>query len=114
MYSHKIIVVLEKKVMSYINKYEAWKVINNIEKICNNLSFGEYTYDEIEKLCYERAAIALINIPDADVVENHRGRWMQIKDKDMGICYKCDNCENIMPVEFNYCPFCGAKMSLSN
>ena len=60
------------------------------------------------------------NCPAADVVELKTGQWL-IYDSDANV-YECSFCHELFilnegtPREnnFNYCPFCGAKMEETN
>ncbi len=38
------------------------------------------------------------------------GKWIAIHDKDLGECFKCDTCDKVLPVAFDWCPFCGHHM----
>lgn len=64
----------------------------------------------------------LRDIPAADVAEVRHGRWFRDEDNWNSLttfqcsvcgeeyCFECD--EDILTLNYNYCPNCGAKMDL--
>ena len=50
-------------------------------------------------------ASAVINAPAADVAEVRRGKW-----DNNGEFYQCSVCTNFTGCDYDYCPYCGAKM----
>lgn len=58
------------------------------------------------------------DVPTADVRENVKGEWIRCKmarmDKDESIIYyrnwKCNVCGYASNEEYDYCPYCGARM----
>lgn len=44
-----------------------------------------------------------------------KGEWVEIEftvhcEDDVGVCYRCSECEGYNDSEVNFCPNCGAKM----
>ena len=44
-------------------------------------------------------------LPEADVVEVRHGEW-----DNNGEFYQCSDCSNFTSYNYDYCPYCGAKM----
>ena len=69
-------------------------------------------------------AIEIEGLPAADVAEVRRGRWFRYEDDWNSLttfqcsvcgeeyCFECD--EDILTLNYNYCPSCGAKMDLED
>lgn len=49
-------------------------------------------------------------IPSAEVEPVKRGRWIIRPHKMMGECPCCSECGSFNPIEYRYCPNCGARM----
>ena len=47
--------------------------------------------------------------PTADVAEVKHGEW-DTTDTPLGRCCVCSVCGSCPTMEYNYCPYCGAKM----
>lgn len=59
----------------------------------------------------ERARLALILIPDADVRANIHGHWLIQKHGLFMRSFWCSRCGMYSASDaFNYCPWCGADM----
>ena len=52
-----------------------------------------------------RAEVIVMGQPTADVVEVKHGEW-----DNNGDFYQCSNCSNFTNYNYDYCPYCGAKM----
>lgn len=50
--------------------------------------------------------------PAADVEEVRHGMWVEVEGEGYDICSECGNSNLIghLSIEFDYCPYCGAKM----
>ena len=59
-----------------------------------------------------RMQYRVIDIPAIDVRENVRGEWVRIT-KDLAKCSVCeDYIDNAISCGYNYCPNCGAELSI--
>jgi hypothetical protein len=76
-------------------------------------------YVDAEKLIaeYDRVHIGppggarklMVEAPTADVAEVKHGEW-ETTDTPLGRCCVCSVCGSCPTLEYNYCPYCGAKM----
>lgn len=62
-------------------------------------------YELVEKA----AQMAIDGKSAADVVEVKHGEW-NTTDTPLGMCCVCSVCGSCPTMEYNYCPYCGAKM----
>lgn len=73
---------------------------------------------------FENAVRLVKSLPAADVELVRHGRWFRAEDDWNSLitfqcsvcgeeyCFECD--EDILPLNYNYCPNCGAKMNLED
>jgi hypothetical protein len=57
----------------------------------------------------ESLAYQLAKASTADVAEVKHGEW-ETTDTPLGRCCVCSVCGSCPTLEYNYCPYCGAKM----
>lgn len=74
-----------------------------IRRLEGGAPFSEL-YDEV----WENALIMAIESLKAEPI-NH-GQWVIKPHKMMGECPCCSVCGSFNPIEYNYCPNCGADM----
>lgn len=51
----------------------------------------------------------MVDAPTADVAPVKHGEW-DTTDTPLGRCCICSVCGSCPTMEYNYCPYCGAKM----
>lgn len=79
--------------------------------------FAEYDSNRRNKDWVRRFEIAIDNVPTADVRENVKAHWIDMKPTGDSrfMCSRCKGKENVPtimgePIVWDYCPNCGADM----
>ena len=92
--------------MAYIEREKAIAYIEEQYRLFRN--------EEDKQAVVEGCVEALKFTPTADVVEVRRGKWIWLE----GNLYECSECPSKTEVDeymnkplYEYCPYCGAKMS---
>lgn len=85
----------------YIDRQAAIKAIDDLPNCYKGYS------DAYDKACIIGV---LEELPPAEVEPVKRGRWIIRSHKMMGECPCCSECGSFNPIEYRYCPNCGAKM----
>ena len=88
----------------YIKREDVEKMLEDAQLISNGEYVGYCTED-----------ISINEIPAADVVEVKHGKWevRTVRGEAELYCSVCGNSPNVI-YEYEFCPFCGAKMDLED
>ena len=105
---------------------DAWMAMDTIVKLPQAHWHGEHRYIDAEELKLNlRYGIDengndtdyqfvteydIDHTPTVYVAEVRHGRWIVKPHKMMGECPCCSACGSFNPIEYRYCPNCGAKM----
>lgn len=90
----------------YIDVTELSKQISDFKRAVNSPN-SDYLTGYLCALSVTEGMIA--GTPSADVVEVRHGEWREVNDKyPRYVCTVCNHLFNNK--NYNYCPYCGAKM----
>lgn len=74
-----------------------------------------YTYEEYSAAweVWDSCWKVIDGATPADVAPVVRGRWIEIEAPFGGKAYGCSQCGKAVLMDYDYCPYCGAKMDES-